>query len=65
MLTLSATLTMLLLLASNIHAADIKLTLYDDGLSCPENCDAHVVFHSALNGTKHAHAPVSPPGQFA
>lgn len=38
-------------------SADIKLTIYDDGKSCPGNCDAHVVFKSNLNGTKYAHAP--------
>ncbi len=36
-----------------------KLTIYDDGLSCPNNCDAHVVFHQTLNGTKFAHSPNS------
>jgi len=35
--------------------AELKLTIYDDGLSCPSNCDSHVVFHKNLNGTQYAH----------
>lgn len=35
----------------------VRLTMYDDGLSCPGDCDAHVVFHPSLNGTVFAHAP--------
>lgn len=38
-------------------AGDAKLTIYDDGLSCPAACDSHVVFHPSLNGTNHAHLP--------
>lgn len=38
-------------------AQSIKLTIYDDGRSCPANCDAHVVFHRSLNGTTFAHDP--------
>ena len=38
----------------------IRLTIYDDGLSCPGNCDAHVVFQSSLNGTEFAHAIATP-----
>ncbi|MCF7982628.1 MAG: hypothetical protein K9K86_11645 [Pseudomonadales bacterium] len=37
----------------------IKLTIYDDGRSCPSNCDSHVVFHPAMNGTVYAHMPGS------
>ncbi len=29
-------------------AGDAKLTIYDDGLSCPASCDSHVVFHPSL-----------------
>ncbi|HAW91822.1 MULTISPECIES: hypothetical protein [unclassified Arsukibacterium] len=36
-----------------------KLTIYDDGRSCPANCDAHVVVHKSLNGTKFVHDPDS------
>ena len=64
MLILSTTLTIFLLLASNVFAASVKLTIYDDGFSCPADCDAHVVFHSSMNGTKHAHSPTSAPGRF-
>lgn len=41
------------------HAETIRLTVYSDGLSCPSNCDAHVVFEEALNGTQFAHEPGS------
>ena len=37
-------------------ASLVRLTIYDDGLSCPAACDAHVVFHKSLNGTEFAHA---------
>ncbi len=40
-------------------ADNVRLTIYDDGLSCPANCDAHVVFHHTLNGTAFAHDPAS------
>lgn len=62
MFRLSAALTIFLLLAADLFA--VKLTIYDDGFSCPANCDAHVVFHKTMNGTKHAHSPNSPPGRF-
>ena len=61
---LPATLTIFLLLAASFLPADVKLTIYDDGFSCPANCDAHVVFHRSMNGTKNAHAPNSAPGTF-
>jgi hypothetical protein len=32
-------------------------TIYDDGLACPGDCDAHVVFARTLNGTGNAYAP--------
>lgn len=34
-------------------------TIYDDGKSCPNNCDAHVVFHPSNNGTGNAFDPSS------
>ncbi len=37
-------------------AEEIKLTIYDDGKSCPAGCDAHVVFDESMNGTEFAHA---------
>lgn len=48
-----------------IQAETIRLTLYDDGLSCPGDCDAHVVFHKTLNGTEFAHAPETPAAPFS
>lgn len=52
---------MLLLFAFSAvaNADEVRLTMYDDGLSCPNNCDAHVVFHSSMNGTEYAHDPSS------
>ena len=38
-------------------AATMSATIYDDGLACPGNCDAHVVFHPDHNGTANAFAP--------
>jgi len=45
------------LTSQQVLAQSIKLTIYDDGRSCPANCDAHVVFHRSLNGTTFAHDP--------
>jgi len=41
---------------ASVYANATQLTIYDDGLSCPGGCDAHVVFHPAMNGTDEAHA---------
>ncbi len=41
------------------QATNIIATLYDDGKSCPNNCDAHVVFHPRHNGTRNAFDPAS------
>ena len=38
----------------------MKMTIYDDGLSCPGNCDAHVVMSSKDNGTASASDPLRP-----
>lgn len=46
------------------QAATVRATIYDDGLSCPANCDAHVVFAPSLNGTANAHTPASADGPF-
>ncbi len=35
----------------------MRATIYDDGLACPGNCDAHVVFASRHNGTRNAFRP--------
>jgi hypothetical protein len=50
---------MLLVLAWPASARNIKLTIYDDGLSCPGNCDAHVVMFHTDNGTRYAFRPDS------
>lgn len=42
-----------------MDANAVKLTMYDDGRSCPAECDAHVVFHPSLNGSQYAHLPDS------
>lgn len=34
-------------------AREMQLTIYDDGYSCPANCDAHVVFAPSDNGTRY------------
>ena len=41
------------------QARDMFPTTYDDGKSCPNNCDAHVVFHPSVNGTRNAFDPAS------
>jgi hypothetical protein len=53
----------LLFLLSGAQAAPpagMRLTIYDDGLSCPGGCDAHVVANPADNGTKFVSEPTSP-----
>jgi len=50
-----------LLIVAAAGAVVPQLTIYDDGLSCPGGCDAHVVFHKRMNGTVNAHAP--PPAE--
>ncbi|MFC3614634.1 hypothetical protein ACFORG_12745 [Lutimaribacter marinistellae] len=46
-------------LPSPSRADSIEITIYDDGRSCPGNCDAHVVFNRSLNGTEYASSPES------
>ena len=41
------------------QARNMFPTTYDDGKSCPNNCDAHVVFHPSVNGTRNAFDPAS------
>jgi hypothetical protein len=55
----------LLFQAAGGAAQTVRLTMYDDGLSCPGNCDAHVVFDPSMNGTQFAHAPGSETMPFA
>lgn len=38
-------------------ALSMTATIYDDGLACPGECDAHVVFAKTLNGAGNAFAP--------
>jgi len=53
------------ILIGTAATADVRLTIYDDGLSCPGNCDAHVVFAPGLNGTEFAHDPKTTAAPFA
>ena len=46
-------------LSVNAQATMMTATVYDDGRSCPNNCDAHVVFSAKHNGTGHAFATTS------
>ncbi len=41
------------------QARNMIATIYDDGKSCPNDCDAHVVFHRTHNGTRNAFDPAS------
>ncbi|GAB7549425.1 hypothetical protein [Cupriavidus sp. 8B] len=71
-LQISATLTLLAPLPGDVWAASeantpkdaVRITMYDDGKSCPGGCDAHVVFEPALNSTQYAHAPSSQSAPF-
>lgn len=38
-------------------AVNMTPAVYDDGKSCPNDCDAHVVFHPRHNGTADAYDP--------
>jgi hypothetical protein len=52
-------LVLLVVGSSPLAAREIRLTIYDDGLSCPSKCDAHVVLNPADNGTRYASLPTS------
>ena len=41
------------------QARNMIATIYDDGKSCPNDCDAHVVFNRIHNGTSNAFDPAS------
>ena len=43
------------------QARNMIATMYDDGKSCPNGCDAHVVFNARHNGTGNAFDPSSTP----
>jgi len=45
-------------------AIKMKLTMYDDGRSCPAGCDAHVVLHPTNNGTPNVSLPTSEAGTY-
>lgn len=51
--------SMLCSLVGVANARDITPTIYDDGLACPGNCDAHVVLHRQDNGSRYASLPSS------
>ena len=54
---------LLLLLLSGAQGGTspgMRLTIYDDGLSCPGGCDAHFVANPADNGTRFVSDPSSP-----
>jgi hypothetical protein len=46
-------------MTSGLVIRNMRPTIYDDGKSCPHDCDAHVVFHSSHNGTGNAFDPGS------
>ncbi|MEM8983922.1 MAG: hypothetical protein AAGC71_12910 [Pseudomonadota bacterium] len=47
-------------LARSAGSDEVRVTVYNDGYSCAGGCDAHVVFHPTMNGTRHAHRPNAP-----
>lgn len=49
----------LLFLSGQSNPQRMRLTIYDDGLSCPGGCDAHIVANPADNGTKFVLDPAS------
>jgi hypothetical protein len=55
----SAVLLLALAVSYTAAARDMRLTIYDDGLACPGNCDAHFVMNIADNGTRYAFRPTS------
>lgn len=42
--------------AAQLVGQDMKITVYNDGRSCPGGCDAHVVMNANDNGTPNAHS---------
>jgi hypothetical protein len=59
MLRLSAVTLTMIAFVSAASARNMMLTIYDDGLSCPGGCDAHVVMSRPQNGTRYAFRPGS------
>ena len=58
-LALAALALLLFPAAGRAQGTTMIATIYDDGLSCPGGCDAHVVFASRHNGTANPFAPGS------
>jgi hypothetical protein len=50
----------LLLSGQSGTSPEMRLTIYDDGLSCPGGCDAHFVANPADNGTRFVSDPSRP-----
>ncbi len=63
-LRLIFTILLLTLSTSPSLAKSIRMTIYDDGKSCPASYNAHVVFKESLNGTTFAHDPGTPKAPF-
>jgi hypothetical protein len=59
MIRIIIAISVVLVFASPASARNIKLTIYDDGLSCPAGCDAHVVMFPSDNGTRYVFRPNS------
>jgi hypothetical protein len=51
---LPLTAALILAVCNPATARDMTPTIYDDGMSCPAGCDAHVVINNADNGTRNA-----------
>jgi hypothetical protein len=45
---------LVLVVAGSAIARDMKFTIYDDGRSCPADCDAHFVMNAENKGTGQA-----------
>lgn len=59
LLSVSFSLAVMMGFATAPQASSMIATIYDDGKSCPNNCDAHVVFNPTHNGTRNAFDPAS------
>jgi hypothetical protein len=49
-----------MLLGAQAGSSVMRITIYDDGKSCPGDCDAHFVANPADNGTRFVSDPASP-----
>lgn len=59
-LIISCFFLVLFLAGPSTAPTSMRLTIYDDGLSCPGGCDAHIVANPADNGTGFVSDPASP-----